>query len=79
MVLDDLGSSLKGTLRKIANAVYVDSKLIKEVVRDIQRALLQADVNVKLVLDAGANVIVAGSYFFGAKDPKEAIRKLRLN
>lgn len=51
MVLDDLGESLKGTIKKIANAVYVDSKLIKEVVRDIQRALLQADVNVKLVLE----------------------------
>ena len=51
MVLDDLGDSLKGTLKKIANAVHVDSKLIKEVVRDIQRALLQADVNVKLVLE----------------------------
>ena len=51
MVLDDLGDSLKGTLKKIANAVYVDSKLIKEVIRDIQRALLQADINVKLVLD----------------------------
>jgi signal recognition particle subunit SRP54 len=51
MVLDDLGDSLRGTLKKIANAVHVDSKLIKEVVRDIQRALLQADVNVKLVLD----------------------------
>ena len=51
MVLDDLGDSLKGTLKKIANAVHVDSKLIKEVVRDIQRALLQADINVKLVLE----------------------------
>jgi signal recognition particle subunit SRP54 len=48
MVLDDLGNSLKGTLKKIANAVYVDSKLIKEVVRDIQRALLQADVMLNL-------------------------------
>jgi signal recognition particle subunit SRP54 len=56
MVLDDLGSSLKGTIRKIANAVYVDSKLIKEVVRDIQRALLQADVNVKLVLDLSKKI-----------------------
>ncbi len=56
MVLDDLGSSLKGTLRKIANAVYVDSKLIKEVVRDIQRALLQADVNVKLVLELSKKI-----------------------
>ncbi len=51
MVLDDLGDSLKGTLKKIANAVHIDSKLIKEVIRDIQRALLQADINVKLVLE----------------------------
>jgi len=56
MVLDDLGTSLKGTLKKIANAVYVDSKLIKEVVRDIQRALLQADVNVKLVLELSKKI-----------------------
>ena len=56
MVLDDLGSSLKGTLKKIANAVYVDSKLIKEVIRDIQRALLQADVNVKLVLELSKKI-----------------------
>ncbi len=50
MVLDDLGKSLKGTIQKIASAVTIDSKLVKEVVRDIQRALLQSDVNVKLVL-----------------------------
>ena len=56
MVLDDLGNSLKGTLKKIANAVYVDSKLIKEVVKDIQRALLQADVNVKLVLELSKKI-----------------------
>lgn len=56
MVLDDLGDSLKGTLKKIANAVHVDSKLIKEVVRDIQRALLQADINVKLVLELSKKI-----------------------
>ncbi|PNX49067.1 MAG: signal recognition particle protein [Thermoplasmata archaeon M9B1D] len=56
MVLDDLGNSLKGTLKKIANAVHIDSKLIKEVVRDIQRALLQADVNVKLVLELSKKI-----------------------
>ncbi|MBN2066558.1 MAG: signal recognition particle protein, partial [Candidatus Thermoplasmatota archaeon] len=39
-----------------ANAVHVDSKLIKEVVRDIQRALLQADVNVKLVLELSKTI-----------------------
>jgi len=50
MVMENLSESLKGTLQKIASAVTIDSKLIKEVVRDIQRALLQSDVNVKLVL-----------------------------
>ncbi len=56
MVLDDLGDYLKGTLKKIANAVHIDKKLIKEVVRDIQRALLQADVNVKLVLELSKKI-----------------------
>jgi len=56
MVLDDLGKSLKGTLQKIANAVTVDSKLVKEIVRDIQRALLQSDVNVKLVLQLSKTI-----------------------
>jgi len=32
---------------------------------------------VKLVKDAGANIIVAGSYIFGAKDTKRAIDSLR--
>jgi signal recognition particle subunit SRP54 len=56
MVLDDLGKSLKGTLQKIANAVTIDSKLIREIVRDIQRALLQSDVNVKLVLNLSKKI-----------------------
>src|SRR2546426_939635 len=50
MVLEKLGSSLRDALRKIAGASHIDEALIKEVVRDIQRALLQADVNVELVL-----------------------------
>ena len=51
MVLDKLGDSLKNTLSKIAKAISVDDKLINELVKDIQRALLQADVNVQLVFD----------------------------
>ncbi len=49
-MLDKLGENLNKAINRIKNAVFVDKKLIKEVVRDIQRALLQADVNVKLVL-----------------------------
>ncbi|HVL88170.1 MAG TPA: signal recognition particle protein Srp54 [Candidatus Thermoplasmatota archaeon] len=50
MVLEGLGESLRTTMRKIANAGRIDAGLVKEVVRDIQRALLQADVNVRLAL-----------------------------
>ena len=49
MVLEKLGSSLKDTLSKISKAVFVDEKLVNELVKDIQRALLQSDVNVKMV------------------------------
>jgi signal recognition particle subunit SRP54 len=50
MVLDSLGKSLRGVLQKIARGSVVDEALLAEVVRDIQRALLQADVNVELAL-----------------------------
>ena len=51
MVLEKLGDSLKSTLQKIAKSLFVDEKLINELIKDIQRALLQSDVNVKLVLN----------------------------
>src|SRR3989337_3483213 len=50
MVLEKLGDSLRQALRKIAGASSIDEALIKEIVRDIQRALLQADVSVQLAL-----------------------------
>lgn len=56
MVLDKLSKSLKTTLSKITKAVFVDEKLINEVVKDIQRSLLQSDVNVKLVLQISQKI-----------------------
>jgi signal recognition particle subunit SRP54 len=50
MALDRLSSSLTDALKKIFRASVVDEAAVKELVRDIQRALLQADVNVQLVL-----------------------------
>ena len=56
MVMDRLGSSLNDALRKVFRAPVMDEKTVKELVRDIQRALLQADVNVKLVLEVSKNI-----------------------
>lgn len=56
MVLDSLGSALRATMRKIAGANHISPELVKELVRDIQRALLQADVNVKLALELSKRI-----------------------
>src|SRR3989338_4988912 len=51
MVLDKLGESLRATLQRIAKSIFVDEKLVNELVKEIQKSLLQADVNVQLVFD----------------------------
>lgn len=56
MVLDKLGSSLRETLNKITKSVFVDEKLINELVKDLQRALLQSDTNVKLVFELSKSI-----------------------
>ncbi len=51
MVLEKLGDSLKSALSKIAHGLFVDEKVLNELIKELQRALLQSDVNVKLVFD----------------------------
>ena len=51
MVLDKLGNSLKNTLSKIKNSITVDRNLVEEILKEIQKALLSSDVNVRLVLE----------------------------
>jgi len=56
MALDKLGSSLYEAMRRVLRAPIVDEAAVKELVKDIQRALLQADVNVQLVLDVSNRI-----------------------
>lgn len=56
MVLESLGSSISNAVKKVLRAPVVDERVVKELVRDIQRALLQSDVNVKLVLELSKNI-----------------------
>jgi len=56
MVLEKLGSSLYEALRKVIRAPVVDEALVKELIRDFQRALLQADVNVQLVMELSQSI-----------------------
>lgn len=50
MVMEKLGSSLQDALKKLVKSGRIDEHTVNEVVKDIQRAMLQADVNVKLVM-----------------------------
>jgi signal recognition particle subunit SRP54 len=49
MALDKLGSSLTSAIKKLFKTGAIDEAAVKELVRDIQRALLQADVNVQRI------------------------------
>ncbi len=56
MVLDKLGESLRNALQKVASGLFVDDAAVNELVKELQRALLQADVNVKLVFDLSQRI-----------------------
>jgi signal recognition particle subunit SRP54 len=50
LVLDNLGKSLNSALKKLFGASVIDEELVKELVKNLQRALLVADVDVNLVM-----------------------------
>jgi signal recognition particle subunit SRP54 len=56
MVLDDLGSSLRGTLDRLQGKTRLDEADVEEVVREIQRSLIQADVEISLVMDLSDSI-----------------------
>ena len=48
-MLGNLGENLTGVMKKLAGKSIIDEATVKEVVKDIQRALIQSDVNIQLV------------------------------
>ena len=50
-MLDGLKDSLGAAIKKIVKSSGIDEELIKNLSKDVQRALLQSDVNVRLVLE----------------------------
>jgi len=50
-MLEKLSAVLKKTTDKIANAIFLDKNLLDSIIKDLQRALIEADVNVPLVLE----------------------------
>ncbi len=50
-MLDGLKDSLGAAIKKIVRSSGIDDELIRELSQNVQRALLQSDVNVRLVLE----------------------------
>jgi len=50
-MLEKLSAVLKKTTDRIANAIFLDKNMVDSIVKDLQRALIEADVNVALVLE----------------------------
>ncbi len=50
-MLDKLSTSLKDAVKKLAGKTVIDRASVEELVKELQRALIQADVNVKLVMN----------------------------
>ena len=48
-MLERLGEVLKKATDKITNAIFLDKNLVDTIIRDLQRAMIEADINVILV------------------------------
>jgi signal recognition particle subunit SRP54 len=48
-MLDRLGEVIKKATDRLANAIFLDKNLVDSIVRELQRALIEADVNIVLV------------------------------
>lgn len=55
-MLDNLRTGLRSALKKIVGASDINEEVIESLCKDVQRALLQSDVNVRLVLSITNNL-----------------------
>ena len=58
MVLGELGSALAGALRKLGEHTVVDEEVMDACLKEVTKALLQADVNVNASAKAQENAAV---------------------
>lgn len=72
-MLDKFGSTLKNVMNKIANAVFVDKKLIEDVIKQLQRSLIEADVDVSIAREISEKLRRKASENIRGLEKKEQI------
>jgi signal recognition particle subunit SRP54 len=55
-MLEKLGENLRKATDKIANAIFLDKNLVDSIIRDLQRALIEADVNIEFVKEISTKI-----------------------
>lgn len=55
-MLEKLGNALKKATDKISNAIFLDKNMVDGIVRELQRALIEADVSIMLVKDLSQKI-----------------------
>jgi len=75
-MLDKLGNVLKKTMSKLAGAVFIDKKIIEEIIKDLKYSLLEADVNIKIVNDLCDKIKNKSSQKIAGLEKKEQLIKL---
>src|ERR687898_1233597 len=71
-MFDNLREGLRGALKKIVGASDINEELIDSICKDVQRSLLQSDVNVRLVISITQNLKQRA---LGEQPPKGLSRK----
>uniref|UniRef100_A0A7S0ZHG9 Signal recognition particle 54 kDa protein n=1 Tax=Timspurckia oligopyrenoides TaxID=708627 RepID=A0A7S0ZHG9_9RHOD len=56
MVLNELGKKITSALRRMTNTTVIDEQVLDDMLKEVARALLEADVNVKHVAQLRSNV-----------------------
>ena len=75
-MLESIGNTLKKSIDKITSAVFVDKKLVDSIVKDLQRTLISADVNISLVKEISEKIKSEGEKHVKNVDKKEHLIKL---
>jgi len=75
-MLDKLGNVLKKTISKLAGAIFIDKKIIEEIIKEFRYALLEADVDTKIVLSLCDKIRKKASEKISGLEKKEQLIKL---
>ncbi|MEX0920507.1 MAG: signal recognition particle receptor subunit alpha [Candidatus Pacearchaeota archaeon] len=76
-MLEKLGEVLRKATDKVANAIFLDKGVVDSIVKDLQRALIEADVNVSLVKEI-SDRIKKGAFDERIKDVEKKEHLIKL-